>query len=283
MYSKNTEFVFGMDDMEKYDKILFHSNNKDKKDHKSKTKNDENKKENENENSKRKLEKKNQKFHMNEIEMKDFAHDKKKEKEFKNCYTEQSNNNKSEIGNKEKHSKVSFKVPEIGYLENIAIITNKEEKYRKTIEVEEILEKEKEIESNEVDLRETLSLIEKINKIKNKAKKKIYFSFEKLWFWSICKLCKCFINKNNKKIVTKSILLIEKNLEISNLIKKNIEVDFLKQIVMNEDERNLIDYKFKILNVGNPNATLDFLDDLLITGFEKRIKNEESSNEQESM
>jgi hypothetical protein len=51
---------------------------------------------------------------------------------------------------------------------------------------------------------------------------------------------------------------------------------------MDEDERNLMNYKFKILNVGNPNTTLNYLDDLLISGFEKRIKNEESYDKYES-
>ena len=56
--------------------------------------------------------------------------------------------------------------------------------------------------------------------------------------------------------------IIDENIEISGLIKKNIEVNFMKRLLLSQNERYLFDHQFRYLNLGNTKETNIHLDNL---------------------
>ena len=80
-------------------------------------------------------------------------------------------------------------------------------------------------------------------------------------------------------MIKKSMKVIQEKMEISTLIKSLLEIDHLKKLLLKEDERNLLLYQFKYLNVGSFTSTNEYLDSLLNKGFKRRIKSEIEENE----
>ena len=64
-----------------------------------------------------------------------------------------------------------------------------------------------------------------------------------------------------------TLKIIKKNIEISEIIKKHFEMEFLKNLLFKEDERNLFPYQFKYLNRRNMTSTKKYLDLLLLKDF----------------
>jgi len=67
--------------------------------------------------------------------------------------------------------------------------------------------------------------------------------------------------------VRNTLKIIKKNIEISEIIKKHFEMEFLKNLLFKEDERNLFPYQFKYLNRRNMTSTKKYLDLLLLKDF----------------
>lgn len=65
----------------------------------------------------------------------------------------------------------------------------------------------------------------------------------------------------------KTMEIIKKNIEISEMIKKHFELDFLKKLLLNENEQKLFPYQFKYLNLQNLEPTKKFLNLLLKKDF----------------
>ena len=75
-----------------------------------------------------------------------------------------------------------------------------------------------------------------------------------------------------------TLKIIQKNIEISEIIKKHFELEFLKNLLLKEDERNLLPYQFKYLNMSNMNSTKKYLDLLLLKDFYVKKPNGELSD-----
>jgi hypothetical protein len=101
-----------------------------------------------------------------------------------------------------------------------------------------------------------------MNKIKNIAIKKIKIPSIKYWLYSSFNFCKCFFNKDKYHITEKSTDIINKNIEVSNIIKKHFEIDFIKKLFLNEDELNLFKNQFKYLNIKNMKNSKEYLDNI---------------------
>ena len=117
-------------------------------------------------------------------------------------------------------------------------------------------------EEKEIELEEKFNLCKKMNKIKSLAKKKIEISTEKFWIYNSCKFCKCFFNKDKLYISEKGLNIVKKNIEISEIIKKHFEIDFIKKLLLNGDELELFKFQFKHLNINNMRATKEYLSNL---------------------
>lgn len=123
-----------------------------------------------------------------------------------------------------------------------------------------------------------------MNKIKGEAKKRFYFNTRKAWFYSVFKCCKHFLNKNKLKVLKKTNAILKKNMEITHVIKKNLEFDFLKKLILTNKEFYLFPYQFKYINVGNMSATMNYLNLLNDISKEKfdrlpgQIPNKETGN-----
>jgi len=117
-----------------------------------------------------------------------------------------------------------------------------------------------------------------MNKVKNVAKKKIDITTLKFWLYETFKICSCCFNRNSKYIVKNTLKIIQKNIEISEIIKKHFELEFLKNLLLKEDERNLLPYQFKYLNMSNMNSTKKYLDLLLLKDFYVKKPNGELSD-----
>ena len=55
-------------------------------------------------------------------------------------------------------------------------------------------------------------------------------------------------------------------------------MEFLKNLLLKEDERNLLPYQFKYLNMSNMNSTKKYLDLLLLKDFYVKKPNGELSD-----
>lgn len=117
-------------------------------------------------------------------------------------------------------------------------------------------------------------MIEKINRVKNVAKNKTPISIEKFWFYETCNICSCFFDRSTNYIAKNTNRIIKKNIEITEIIKKHFELEFLKNLILEEDERNLLPYKFKYLNRGNMSSTKKYLDLLSIKDFYEKKPDE---------
>jgi len=92
------------------------------------------------------------------------------------------------------------------------------------------------------------------------AKKKVEINTEKFWFYRSCKFCKCLINKDLFLIAKRGVDIVKKNIEISEIIRKHFEIDFLKNLLLNKEELRLFKYQFKNLNLNNMIITKSYLD-----------------------
>jgi len=118
-------------------------------------------------------------------------------------------------------------------------------------------------------LDEKVFLVEKLNKIKGEAKTRFYFSSRKAWCFNTFKCCKNSFNKNKIQVLEKTNSILKKNMEITHVIKKNLEFDFLKKLVLTNKEFYLFPFQFKYVNVGNMSATMKYLNFLDNTSKDK--------------
>jgi len=125
-------------------------------------------------------------------------------------------------------------------------------------------------------LEDKIILIEKINKIKSKAKKRFYFNSRISWCYNTFKCCSICLNKNKVSIFDKTSSILKKNLEIAHVIKKNLEFDFLKKLILTNKEFYLFPFQFKYINITNMTSTINYLNFLNDISKEKVEKpNEE--------
>jgi len=115
-------------------------------------------------------------------------------------------------------------------------------------------------------LDEKVLIVEKLNKLKGEAKTRFYFGSRKAWYYSTFKCCKNFFNKNKLEVLDKTNSILKKNMEIIHVIKKNLEFDFLKKLVLTNNELYLFPFQFKYVNVGNMTETMKYLNFLNKSG-----------------
>lgn len=90
-------------------------------------------------------------------------------------------------------------------------------------------------------------------------KNRYYIGFGKAWCYKMCGFCMKGKNRNDLILTSQARLLIYWNLEISNIMKKLLEFDFLKKFVLSEKEYRLFNFTLRYLNTGNMPATLKYL------------------------
>lgn len=111
----------------------------------------------------------------------------------------------------------------------------------------------------EVDFRDIIEL----HREKKKKKKKYRISILEYLFILKCSCCckKKFAKK--KEILTKCKDVIDEYLQINNIIRKFMEFELIKKLLMTENQRKLLKYQFKYLNFDNPDSTINYLDSLI--------------------
>ena len=131
----------------------------------------------------------------------------------------------------------------------------------------------------DTNIENKLILIEKMNKIKNQAKIRRAITTERFFCYETCDIFKMCFDKNKKYIANKTLKIIKNHLEISEIIKKHFELEFLKKLLLKEEELNLFPYQFKYLNLSNMKSTKNFLDKLNLGEFQRKINNEDLEEE----
>jgi len=121
-------------------------------------------------------------------------------------------------------------------------------------------------------LDDKINLIEKVNKIKSKAKKPFYFNSRISWFYETFICCSRCINQNKLTIFQKTWSILNNNLEITYVLKKNIEFDFLKKLILTNKEYFLFPFQFKYINIGNMSSTMSYLNSLN-NRYEEKFEN----------
>lgn len=110
-----------------------------------------------------------------------------------------------------------------------------------------------------------------MNKIKNKAKVKKVINAERFFCYETCGIFSMCFNKDKKYIAKITGKIIKNNLETSQIIKKHLELEFLKKLLLKQEDLNLFPYQFKYLNLGNMSSTKIFLDKLHLQEFQRKI------------
>ena len=167
--------------------------------------------------------------------------------------------------------------------ENICVIENLKECSEKSelkgkFDIKTELDLKRPNQDEKIKIEEKFALIRKMKKIKKIAMNKIIISPEKFWIYNSCKFCKCLFNKDKVFIAGKSTDLLTKNIEISEIIKKHFEIDFIKKLLLTEDELELFKFQFKYLNISNMDLTKEYLNNLY-TGHLKEDYEEDYQNE----
>ena len=126
-----------------------------------------------------------------------------------------------------------------------------------------------------IKIEENLIFIEKMNKIKNKAKERKAISTERFFCYEKFNIFRLCFDNNKRYIAKKTIKIVKNNLEIKELIKNHLELQFLKKLLLQEQELNLFPYQFKYLNTGNMPATKSYLDKLHLGEFQRKIPKED--------
>jgi len=70
--------------------------------------------------------------------------------------------------------------------------------------------------------------------------------------------------KTNREIFDKSLEITDYYMDIVNVIRKFMEFDFIKKVLMTEQQRKLMKYQYRYLNLNNPEETIKYLDSFLI-------------------
>jgi hypothetical protein len=73
--------------------------------------------------------------------------------------------------------------------------------------------------------------------------------------------------KNKRKkllVVDMAFDIIENHMQIENIIKKLMEVEILKKLLLGNKKALLFDQQFKKLNIGNVDKTVDYLETFII-------------------
>ena len=91
--------------------------------------------------------------------------------------------------------------------------------------------------------------------------------------FACCKKCNPK-NKPKYEIIKKCGNILEKALNIEYIIKKNLELDFLKEHLLTQTEHNLFKYHFKNLNISNLDKTISYLKLLRSEGVDTVTKEE---------
>jgi len=91
-------------------------------------------------------------------------------------------------------------------------------------------------------------------------------------------MCKCILKHNAKRAEKYELLekceeIIEKNMNIEYLIRKNFEVIYLKKLLLSKDEKAFFRYNYKSINLVRPETTLQFFEEL-DTEFNAKITKE---------
>jgi len=69
--------------------------------------------------------------------------------------------------------------------------------------------------------------------------------------------------KNKREIFDKSLNITDYYMDIINIIRKFMEFDFIKKVLMSNPQRRLMKYQYKYLNMNNPDDTIEYLDSFL--------------------
>jgi hypothetical protein len=79
--------------------------------------------------------------------------------------------------------------------------------------------------------------------------------------------CRFFFKENLKtkrKIYDKSLNISDHYMDIVNIIRKFMEFDFIKKVLMTDSQIKLMKYQYQYLNINNPNETINYLDSFFI-------------------
>ena len=111
-----------------------------------------------------------------------------------------------------------------------------------------------------------------IHKIKKQLINKKRISSLEYWVLNtLTCLNKCF-NPNRHKISNKIDKLILKNLEISSIIKKNFDLDFLKKLLLTEKQNEIFKYQMRYINFANLDESMQYLRNLEGENYKKEDK-----------
>ena len=89
--------------------------------------------------------------------------------------------------------------------------------------------------------------------------------------------CKKNLNSKNKakyELIKKCNGILEKSMNVEYIIKKNIEVNLLKEYILNQTEINMFKYHFKPLNILNYDDSMNYLKKIKSEGVEVLTKDE---------
>lgn len=112
-----------------------------------------------------------------------------------------------------------------------------------------------------------------------KKKNKIPYNVS-TWEYYIGYMCKKNFNKRLKKrdeIYEKSLKITDYYMDIINIIRKFMEFDFIKKVLLSDPQRALMKYQYKYLNMNNHDETVNYLDSFM----DKRKMNEDLYEKEE--
>jgi hypothetical protein len=94
---------------------------------------------------------------------------------------------------------------------------------------------------------------------KKKYKKRVHPRARDFFCMTFC-LAPCKKGRMKKyEIFEKCGEIIERSVEINNLVRKMFEIDFIKKLILTERQLNLLKFQFRYLNLNNYEDTMNFL------------------------
>jgi hypothetical protein len=106
-----------------------------------------------------------------------------------------------------------------------------------------------------VEYRKIYKMLQHKKKVKNKITPSVYDFLCMRWGLSFCKKGK----KKKYELYEKCNEIIDNTVEINHLIRKLFELEFMKKLIMSENQIRLLKYQFQYINLSNFDDSLKFL------------------------
>merc|ERR1711957_614320 len=119
--------------------------------------------------------------------------------------------------------------------------------------------KEEETEILEMNFREC----HKYHQEKKKYKTPYKISNWEYYVGNTCRFLFREKLKRKREIYDKSLNITDYYMDIINIIRKFMEFDFIKKVLMTDPQRVLMKYQYQHLNVNNHDKTVEYLDSFL--------------------